>query len=106
MGKKYEIWQTIKPLRWNHPLPDLHMAGPTLRHFGKRSQISAFCRNVTSDALQFQRQVLFMAKRPRNVCPAEGYGKAKATKESEYVSLYLLPPPAAIKTYCFFVFFE
>ena len=32
------------------------------------------------------------------------WGRAKATRASEYTGPYLLPPPAAITTYCFFVF--
>ena len=106
MGKKYEVRQSMKPLRWNRPLADIHVTGLTLCHFGKRSQIPAFSRHVTPYALQFQRQVFLVVKRALNIRRGEGYGKAKATKESEYVSLYLLPPPAAIRTYCFFVFLE
>ena len=34
------------------------------------------------------------------------YGKEKATNASEYLSLYLFPPPAATTTYCFLVFFD
>lgn len=36
--------------------------------------------------------------------PAARYGNEKATSESENVWLYLLPPPAAITTNCFFDF--
>ena len=61
---------------------------------------------MTGDALHLQRGVLFVIERLVLARASQVQGKEKATKESEYVSLYLLPPPAAMITYCLFVFFE
>src|ERR1051326_4883455 len=59
---------------------------------------------MAGDTLLLQRSVLLVIERAD--VGRQRYGKAKATKESENVSLYLLPPPAATTTYCFLVFFE
>ena len=61
---------------------------------------------VARDALQLQRRVRFVIKRLWFAGPVQRYGKENATNESEYLSLNLFPPPAAITAYCFLFFFD
>lgn len=107
MAEKDEVRQLVDPLERNLPLPHVGVAGAALCCCGKSGAIPLLGVLVARDALQLESCVLFMIERfvGSNSCKGD-QGSAKATSESEYLSLYLLPPPAAITTYCFFVFFE
>src|ERR1041384_8084447 len=77
-----------------------------LPHGLKAGSIRLLRSLVTGYAFQFQWCMLLMVERAVFCRAPQSQGKEKATNESENVSLYLLPPPAAITTYCFLVFFE
>lgn len=80
------------------------MTGPALRDDRKTSAFARFSIFVTCSALQFQRGMLPVVK--GLIRAQQIQGKEKASKVSEYLSLYLFPPPAATTTYCLLVFFE
>ena len=56
---------------------------------------------VARSACELQRRVFLVAEIGAG---RTGQGNENATNESENVLLYLLPPPAAITTNCFFDF--
>ena len=78
---------------------------------GCRGPTGSFLRlraGVALDAGTAQNAVLLVAEgdwggsKPGE--PGQAQGSEKATNSSEYVVLYLLPPPTAMTTNCFFVF--
>src|SRR3954464_2560350 len=80
------------------------MTGSALRQSRKARAIRALGILVAEGALLLKGRMLLVIERP--IVAPQTQGKEKATNESEKVSLYLLPPPAAITTYCFLVFLE
>lgn len=107
MTEENEFRQLIDALRWNLTVLQRRMARAALCDRRKAGAGALLGVLVAGDALQLQRSMLFVIKRRRLFCRCQQtYGKENATNESEYLSLYLLPPPAATTTYCFFVFFE
>jgi len=72
---------------------------------GPASPLFGFRTGVTLDAGTAQDAVLLVAE--RDWIGGEGgeaQGSEKATNSSEYLELYLLPPPTAMTTNCFFDF--
>ncbi len=109
MAEENKIRQFINPLRRNLARGDIHVANLALADSRKAGAVPRRGLNVARDALQLQRGVPLMAKRAFHARVErflKRYGKQKATNASEYVSLYLLPPPAAITTYCLPFFFD
>ncbi len=104
--EEHEVGHLIDTARRNSPLRHPDMTNLTLLQGGEAGNIPGRRSLMTQDTLQLERCVLLMVERLSVACSEESYGKQKATKESEYVLLYLLPPPAAITTYCFPFFFE
>src|SRR5947209_17281464 len=74
------------------------MADHTGGRAWKAGPFARFCGGVAVSAIQLQGRVPFMAE--GRAGRLEAQGKVNATSESENRSLYLLPPPAAITTYC------
>src|ERR1051326_1061629 len=106
VAEEHKIRQLIDEIERNLAVNHRDMTRLTLRHFRKARTIRLFGVLMARYTLQFQRGMLLMIEWLVFSGSPQTQGKEKATKESEYVSLYLLPPPAAITTYCFLVFFE
>ena len=82
------------------------MAHHAIRYAGIARPLGLLCSLVATGTWEAQWSVPLVAKRNGvPVASPKGYGSEKATKASEKSSLYLLPPPAAITTYCLPVFF-
>lgn len=105
MAEEHEFRQFVDTARWNGALSHFDMAGAALRERGKACSVAGFSVLMASHALQLQ-SGMFAVREGWVFCSADCYGKEKASNASEYLSLYLLPPPAAITMYCFFVFGE
>lgn len=106
VAEEDKIRQLMKDLEWYLPLSQIDVTTLTLRKRWKARAIGRLAFPMARRTLQLQRRMLLVIERPVLTCSPQTQGKEKASKESEYLSLYLLPPPAAITTYCFFVFFE
>ena len=113
VAEEHEIGKLINALRWNFvdhaagnsraAVPVAFMAREAHIRGRKTCEFGLQRAHVTIRALKFQRRVAFVAERDR-IGAKKSYGNEKATNESEYVLLYLLPPPAAITTNCLPVF--
>ena len=101
-----KVGRFIDATGWNLPVGHIHVTDATLGNYRKPRQVPARRFLVAGDTLEFQRGVLLVIERSWFFGSMQRYGKEKATNESEYLSLYLFPPPAAITTYCFLFLFE
>ena len=104
VAEEHKARQLMDKLHRDFPVSKIHVTGLALCQGRKARPIRPSRVLVAQGAFVLQRRVLLVIERP--VLRPQTQGKENATKESEYVSLYLLPPPAAITTYCFLVFFE
>jgi hypothetical protein len=113
MAKEHEIGKLVNAPGGNAvdhtarnpraPVPIAFMARQAHVRRRKTRELSLQRARMTIDTLQLQSRMTLVAERNR-LGAKKRYGNQKATSESEYVLLYLLPPPAAITTNCLPVF--
>jgi hypothetical protein len=113
MAKEHEIGQLVNAPGGNavdhtarNPRAPVAIAFMTRQaHFRRRKtrELGLQRARMAVDTLQLQSRMTLVAERNR-LGAKKRYGNQKATSESEYVLLYLLPPPAAITTNCLPVF--
>jgi len=95
VAEEHKARQLMDELHWDLPLREIRVAGLALRQSRKACPIRALCVLVAQGAFLLQRRVLLVIERP--VLRPQTQGKKNATKESEYVSLYLLPFSSLVK---------
>ena len=106
MAEEDEVGQLVNDRDWNLSLAHVRVTRPALRYCRKPSPVLGHDSLVTRRAAQLQGCVFPVTERIVSGVYGNGQGNENATKESEYLSLYLFPPPAATTTYCLPVFFD
>jgi hypothetical protein len=83
MAEENEVGNLIDAPGWNVPFGHAHVTHLALLHRGEAGKVRAHGTRVAGHTLQLQWSVLLVIEGSRLVSSVHGYGKEKATKESE-----------------------